>query len=407
MSVEQQSSWPKRIIVVVAALFLLWLSVTEGLAWKVGFSNPGIALRLSAENARANTGRASVELYGTEDPDLEQASKYAGAALSRDLTQVSAVRNLGIILDRRNDTQGARTIMQHALKLSRRNLGTHIWLIEDAAKRNDLSKVLDQYDQALRTSRSSWAILPESLSQALIAPDVRVALAERIKRKPQWAGHVVNHIATQTPHLSEAADLFGNLIEYGYIPSENAASALIGRLGDRKDFADGFALYQQYLEADTNPLNGNFQTADKYTPFDWSLEQGASLIDLTDDNVGLEIRGSRTIPKVSASRIYQLQPAQYTLISDVEAADREDRGALQISLSCTGKEDKLVYESLSVGETKTQSIRRSFTVPTGCPTQMLELSASNDGGVGKRAEIVVARMDLQRANSGSLRSSVQ
>ena len=407
MSIEQQSSWPKRIFVVAAALFLLWFSVTEALAWKVSLSNPDIALKLSSDNARANTGRASLELYGTEDPDLDKAARYVSAALSRDLTQVSAVRNLGILLDRRDDKNGARVMMQHALKLSRRNLGTHIWLIEDAAKRDDLGKVLDQYDQALRTSRSSWAILPESLSQALIAPDVRKALTERIARKPEWAGHVVNHIATQTPHLSEAAGLFGDLIEGGYVPSENAASALIGRLGDSKNYADGFALYRQYLDADANPLDGNFQTADKFAPFDWSLEQGASLIDLANDNIGLEIRGSRTIPKVSAYRIYQLRPGSYTLTSDVEAADREDGGALQISLFCVGREDKILYETVLVGEADTKSLRRSFAVPSGCPAQMMELSASNDGGVGKRAEIVVARLDLQRANSSTQSRSEQ
>ncbi|MFV3517295.1 hypothetical protein ACNJD8_22045, partial [Mycobacterium tuberculosis] len=79
----------------------------------------------------------------------ERSDRIARQALVQDPTAVAAVATLGINAQLRGDTGPARRIFAYANQLSRRDLRTQLWAIEDAVSRNDIPGVLNNYDIAL------------------------------------------------------------------------------------------------------------------------------------------------------------------------------------------------------------------------------------------------------------------
>lgn len=386
-----------RILVAVLALGLAALTVVEGLGWRLAKTNPQLALALDSSDARALAAKGTIALFQEDaNPDLSRVRADALSALERDLTEISALRNLGVTYTREDDLEKARAIIQAAHRGSKRDLGVHMWLIEDAARSQDLGKVLDQYDEALRTSQPSWSILPDAMSRALVAPEFVEPLAARVVKEPIWASHILGHISTQTPHLVNAGNLFGSLAEQGYEHDPDHLRALLGRMATANQLEAGFALFNAVIgQSDAAGGFGALDQAERFPPFDWQLGTNAALVTIASGASAIEIEADRNLQQPSANVLLALPPGVYRISLNF-VAEGDSAGALTMRLSCTDRSSLLAGAIAEITEEGEFTVSERFALSGACPHQRLELLAQSNTAFRSDLQILLTDVSIAR-----------
>ncbi len=182
-----QRSRGSLIVIGVGALLLAALIVQTGIAGVTRYNAPGVTLRVAPGDARALSTQAELTLTADASPAQQaEAAELAKAAIARDPTLGTPYRVLGFIADDKGDRARAKTLITHAEQLSRRDLPTQFWLIDEATGRLDMTAALRHYDIALRTSTLAPVALYPILNKALDEPDVVDALAATLAARPSW-----------------------------------------------------------------------------------------------------------------------------------------------------------------------------------------------------------------------------
>ena len=143
-----------------------------------------IAKSAAAEQA---SKKPRTSLMPGNSKDLQQAGLFARKALIGDITQVDAMAIYGLAADARGDHALAKNIMLASASLSKRDVLTRLWLIENSAKRNQLSEMLGHIDIALRTSAAAQDLMFPLLARALSDPSVVPDFIPILQRDPPWA----------------------------------------------------------------------------------------------------------------------------------------------------------------------------------------------------------------------------
>ena len=140
-----------RIAICIATPLLVWLTTANGLAGIAESSNPKMAQQIAPFDSRANAALADLMLQssGTGEPH-KSAADYARRAIARGPLSISAYRVLGLMADSEGRPRAASALLHYAGRLSRRDFGTQLWLIQDAVNRNDAAAALAQFDVTLR-----------------------------------------------------------------------------------------------------------------------------------------------------------------------------------------------------------------------------------------------------------------
>ncbi|MCB8835101.1 hypothetical protein LJD42_26475, partial [Escherichia coli] len=111
---------------------------------------------------------------------------YASDALARSPVDARAARVLGLFDALRARNRAAQFAFYYAQRLSRRDLPTQMWLIEQSVDQNDIPSALSHYHIAMRTSQTSRAILIPVLADAAENPAVAKPLAQLLRQRPNW-----------------------------------------------------------------------------------------------------------------------------------------------------------------------------------------------------------------------------
>ena len=251
--------WVKIVVITVATLYLAWLSFIHAVANITWDRNPDIALQYVPDHPLALSRKADELFAAKQDPaTLAKVEAMAKQSLRGGALNPVAIRLLGYVADVRGDSKKARELMLLSHKVSRRDFGTQLWLIEDAVARNDKKTALYHYDIAMRTTPSSFPILFPTLTGALNDPEVRVALAPIVRQAPVWLPAYLGDAINTIENPANLADV---LMKAGGLPDEEnyrvMSNALLGQLAAKNRFP---AFRQYYLS-----LKGNkpaaFQSA--------------------------------------------------------------------------------------------------------------------------------------------------
>jgi hypothetical protein len=239
--------------------YLAWLSFIHAVANITWDRNPDVALRYVPDHPLALSRKADDMFAEKQDPaTLAKVEAMAKQSLRGGALNPVAIRLLGYVADVRGDAKKARELMLLSHKVSRRDFGTQLWLIEDAVARGDKKQALYHYDIAMRTTPSSFPILFPTLTGALSDPEVRVALAPIVRQAPIWLPSYLSEAINTVENPANLADV---LVKAGGLPEEevyqNLSNALLGQLAAKNKFP---AFRQYYLT-----LNGSkpaaFQSA--------------------------------------------------------------------------------------------------------------------------------------------------
>lgn len=372
-----------------------YLSITHSLATVIKTRDPVLAHALAPDNGRITAQLAEQRFMekptgGRRSP----AARLAEQALRQDPTAVEAVATLGLQAQLRNETGAARRLFAYSQTLSRRDLKTQLWAVEDAVARGDISGALQHYDIALRTSKNAPDILFPVLGSAISEPAIRKALVATLAQKPAWTQKFITYIADGTVDSRARASLFTALRRIDLPLSAEADAAAIKGLIDLAAIDEAWRYYASVRPgSDRRKSRDPGFTANLSTPspFDWTTS--------IDPNVTAAFQRNRTasvfdfsVPSgVSGMLVQQLQwltPGIYRLEGRSSGIEQTGQALLYWTLACSdGRELGRVEVPPSAQAGGTFSGR--FVVPATCPLQLLALTArppENPAGVTGQIE---------------------
>lgn len=375
------TEWAVRGALAVIAAGLGTVSVAHSLAYMIRGSDPGRAHALAPWDGRI-TALLSEQLSGpgASATDRNRADDLARLALRQDPTAVPAVATLGVDAQVRGDTAGARRIFAYSETLSRRDLRTRLWAIEDAVARNDIPGVLRNYDIALRTSRIAPDLLFPVLASAIGDEEIRQELVATMARRPMWNDQFLGFVAGNGSDARATASLFEALHRRRIMLPQGAAPALISRLLAEQHLDDAWRFYAAMTPGvDRRIARDPDFTANPAspTPFDWQpvIDSGVSATIQRGEKGG--IFDFAVPPNLGGPVLRQAQllpPGDYAIEGSSIGIEQADAALPYWTLICPdGREQGRVVVPNSV-QAKGRFAGR-FTVPAGCPVQQLQLVA--------------------------------
>jgi hypothetical protein len=296
-----------------------------------------------------------------------------------------ALRLLGYIEDAGGNSSKAETYIRMAAKLSRREPGAQLWLIEAAARQGDIRQTLVHYDIALRTKPDTQTILFPRLVGAIEDPEIRAALKPYIRSDSGWGPSFLSFAINNgkdLPVLTSLIEETGGLSD----PEEARMQevALIGRLVSERYFALARQIFLQMPGAQASRISSAaFDASDRDARFGaigWQLisdpDAGGSFTG-DDKRAVLSVFANSSTTRPIATKLLFLSPGAYMLHVKVSSIDRGNGGFLQWELRCPGEAGGKILWSV---DRVAASLKARFDVPPSCPVQSLNLIASGGNG---------------------------
>lgn len=386
------TQWGLRLVLAAIAAWLGYGAVTHSLAYVMRGQAPERAHAWAPNDGRITAILAEQRLGASASAgDRAEAHRLARLALRQDATAVTAVATLGINAAVRNDALAARRWFEYSQALSRRDLRTQLWAIEDAVGRNSIPEALRHYDIALRTSRFAPDILFPILSSAIADPKIRHALVRTLAARPTWTTGFIGYAAVHGADPKASALLFRALPST--VPVSDAAKAeIIARLIAAKQFDAAWSYYTSIRAGAARQQSrdprfvANLEVA---TSFDWNaMEDGGGIGSIQRGNIG----GIATFEAPQSTGGTVLRQAQmlpqgtYRLEGHASGIEQVPDARPYWSLTCVdGRQlGQVALPNSSEAQGRFAGV---VQVPANCPLQYLSLilrpSDASDGVSGQ------------------------
>lgn len=377
--VAQQRPWPKWVVrglLVVVAVVLSCGSVGFSLAEILVNTDPALAHRLAPYDGRI-TARfaASLAGEGASPSDRRQADALAREALAQEPTAVTAVSTLGIDAGIRGDANAGR-LMGYAQALSRRDLQTQLWAIEDAVRQGDIAGSLHHYDNTLRVWPGMADMLFPILASASTDPRIRAALVQRLVVRPKWADDFVDFAATHATDPRTSAQLLMDVRRRGGMVPEHSQAGMIAALITQGQVDDAWAFYASlHPGADRRRSRDPRFVATPGTPslLDWTPVNDGG-ISTSMQGGGFNFSVASSIGGLLLQQTQLLPAGHYVLAGHSSGISQAPDARAYWALACRDgrKIGRIVLPDSAQANGR---FGGSFNVPAGCPAQTLTLVA--------------------------------
>ncbi len=367
-----------RLALAAVAAVLGYYSVTFSVAQVVVGSDPELAYRLAPYDGRITAALSeALSGEGATPADLARAESLAKRALQQDPTAVAAAATLGIVADGRGDKAAARRYFTYAQKLSRRDLRTQLWMIEDAVERGDLAGAVRQYDITLRVFPTMGELLYPVMAGASSDPLIRAELVKTLAARPLWGESFIDSVAAKGPDPQSTAALFVALRRAGVPVSETARAGAVNALiaGGQLDAA--WAYYAAvHPGADRRRSRDARFAAATETPsqLDWTaINDGSGLTTSIQGGV-FDFAAPASVGGPMLQQLQLLPPSSYRLTGHSTGIEQAAGALPYWTLRCQdGRElGRVEVPNSSVAG---GNFSGTFSVPAGCPVQTLLLMA--------------------------------
>lgn len=379
----QSLPWRRALFILPLAVagILLSVSVTGGALLRR--AAPATALRIAPYDAQAKAAEAVLILGGGEDgPQLERAGALARQALERDPTVVGAWRSLAIIAAVRGRAAEATKLMDFASQLSRRDMPTQLWLIEDNVRQNDVIGTLQHYDIVLRTSDSGLDLLLPNLVSSISHDELVGPVAELLATNPPWLPQFFSKFGESAPAHENTAKVLELLRGSGFTDPIPYAEVLPARLVTLGEYKTASRVHAALLagQLDTKSADDQFGRTPRITPFDWDMVSEGDvraepqLQDGSGGHTSLYVFGDQGQTGIGASKLFVLTPGIYQLLTDVRGAGGTAPERLTWTLQCAVSSRILAQMDVTPTAEGRRSHAAQVVVPAGdCPAQWLRL----------------------------------
>lgn len=378
----------RLVAITVGAFALVALSISSGIAGLARSDNPLVALRFSPLDAKAHEQRAEhLILAKMSDRNWRAAEVHARSALARSPLSPGAARVLGFVNEREGNRAQGRELVLQAAFLTRRDLLTRIWLIEDAVSRNDVPGALNEFDIAMRRSRPARNILFPILAGAVADPTFIDPVTALFRRSPNWAAEFLQTAIADGTATENLAQIVARSPQIRAIDGD-LRQQVIQQLVRENKFEAARRFQKRIAPQTTAALSDpEFRGTEGYRPFVWNISSEASHGAAIGD--GLDFHAEGGSGGQVASQLLTLSPGRYRLSS---VGNSTALGGAQWTVQCGGNEGaKLGQVPLPV---RPGLVALDIEVPIGCVGQWLVLEVrggSTAGGVTGHVQSVDIR----------------
>ncbi len=381
--------WGVRSGLAAAALVLGYVSVTQTLAYVTLKTDAERAYALGPGDGRI-AGALALQIAAKDATPAQRirADQLARRALAREPLSATALTALALDTQIAGDTAKARRLFSHSDALSRRELGTRLWLIEDAVGRGDVTAALRHYDIALRTEKNAPDLLFPILSAAISDPAIAGALARTLAARPTWGDAFVFQLgAGETDPRVRAAFLL-RLMRSGYALPDAAPFGVLNALVASGEIEDAWRLYARLRTGVRRDHSRDPRfTAQFQMPmiFDWTPvvnDSGISASIQSAPSGGVfDFAASSTIGGVVLQQAQALQPGRYHLVGKSAEIDQPADARPYWQFACS---DGRETARIEMPNSSTDDGRFSGEIVVGadCPVQFLRLVARQSSAIG-------------------------
>ena len=377
-----------RLFAVFVCVLLAYWAAANAVVNVTKRKNPDIALSFDSGDPVALTLTADLQFLAAQDgPSLEKVDYTARKALGVQPLNATALRILAYLADVQGDGLRARDLVVASTKLSRRDFGSQLWLIESAVRQNRTKAVLAHYDIAMRTSYDTRTVLFPTLVGALGRQDVRNALVPYMRAPPQWLPGFLHQAIGEADNPEDVAHL---ILLSGGFPSESSSSGLSDYLLSELAGKGKFRMYKQYYTS----LPGAKVAALKSTAFDtdtvgapyptagWQLFEGAgvgsSFVASVDSGQStLTVFAGSGERNIVTRKLLFLAPGRYRInVSHSSDSSSSNAEAIWDVQCVTGGGTKSLWSKtvpISRGRFSATGI---FSVGSACGAEMLSLNVA-------------------------------
>lgn len=330
------------------ALVLAWFSLAGAVTNVTHRRAPETALRFTSDDAVALAGVADLRLAagGAQGATDAETLRMARESLKRQALNPVALRLIGLNASVKGGFAAGRPAMSAANRMTRRDLPTQFWLIEDAVSRGDVAGALSHYDHALRTRPGSQQILFPVLTAAVEDPALWPAFTRYVREPAPWLNDFARFaIRNSTKPRSIAAFLQ----RAGGMPRDDTSTALEAELLKRLVEANAFAEAAHYYRSldGANPailteVGFTGATTDtKFAPLTWELFASpgftsAFLRDETGEAIRLHVTMESATTGVVGRKIVYAAPGRYRFRAIQRSAAAAEGASAQWELRCGG-----------------------------------------------------------------------
>lgn len=398
---RSSKEWAARLWLALAATMLGYGAVAHSLAMVLRTDAPEWAYVLAPWDGRI-TASLSAKLSGPEAGAAQRAKadRLARLALRQDPTAVAAAATLGLNALVRGEAETARRILVYSDRLSRRDLRTRLWALEDAVARDDISGALHHYDIALRTSRSAPALLYPVLVSAITDAEISDALINTLSAQPVWTQSFIEFAVGNGTDSRAIVRFFRGLHDAAIPVSDSARAAVINRLIAEKLFDEAWSYYSHiYRGTDRRHGRDPQFTADLAPPsvFDWVSMGGSSGVSTSIQRNArggvFDFAAPASVGGPLLQQMQMLPPGDYQIEGRSVDIEQPESSRPYWTLVCLeGPEVGRVAVPNSVQDNGT--FRGRFAVPSSCAVQYLRLVARPSnlvGGLAGQIENVTLR----------------
>lgn len=401
--------WVKLVSIAAVACPLAWFAFIHAVANITWQQNPDMALRFVPDHPLALSRKADELFAAKQDPaTLAKVEAMAKQSLRGGALNPVAIRLLGYVADARGDQKKAREFMLLSQKVSRRDFGTQLWLIEDAVARNDKKQALYHYDIAMRTTPSSFPLLFPTLTGALDDPEVRAGLAPYVKATPEWLLSFLSYAIGTMENPSYLVDV---LLKAGPLPDRpdyrGQSNYLLTTLANKGQFT----AFQRYYSSLPGVRAKALQTAAlnkdtinlRYSAAGWQLTENSVIGGAFSEP---DKSGASTLSAFAGSgergelmrKLLFLKSGTYRFAAQYDAQSSAPDSEIRWDLLCVSQKGNVAkwFTSRPVKAGRSGDVQ-SFTLGADCPHQLLQLQlAGGSGQLG--AEFVLRSVNVVPAS---------
>lgn len=371
--------------------------------WRI--TRPDITLAWRPDDAVALALREDQRL-GDVDADPAAASAASIAATARralrtDPLTPSALRQIAMAEAIEQNPHVTRALVLLAHRVSRRELGTLVWLIQDSLDGGATGSVLRYFDEALLTNPIAPDMLYPALSAGLSDPPIRAGLVPLLRENRPWMAGLL-HYAARTGE--GARHVAGIVVAAGGLPSVNGYIGLNTQILSSLASEGDFSLARAYLRRVNGTgrdisIDPSFTAAtinDDLGPFAWSLIEQDDMRARWDGQGKLMITLASGRGGLVASRALMAPPGRYRLVQSMAMPIGSGAAHVRWELRCLpDRPDALIWARDMVVRTDRQAYVSRFAVPDKCAGQKLALIAGSEDDLGE-TEIMISALKMVR-----------
>ena len=390
-------------------LSAILLSVTAAGVFRE--SAPQLALRLAPYDARARAAAAQQALSSGLQPSgalLDQMDVEARDAYRRDATALAGVRIAGLIADLRQRHAAARRMFAYAEALSRRDMATQLWLIEERVQANDMDGALRHYDTIMRSSDEVKPILYPILTQATESPEIAVRVNRILREKPNWWRNFLTYFLGASNNPEALATVFRRTLDWSDSEDRELALPLVSRLAGAHRFDLAWNAYVDLRGAEAGSpallRDGNFRNDRPLPPFDWAyatdgdLSPDRRLRENSARDFALYVPTASQVAGDVAKQLIRSPPGRYrieALVGDVPD-DPARRPLIRVSCADQG-EHILGSADFPAAPAGGRRMVLDFTVPAGCADQWVAIRVKGTLDQAERGWAWISALSMRRS----------